>query len=1201
MHIYNIMNQLSEIPRKNEIYADVLSRLSILMSKKGDVIRSRIYSKAQDVILGLKENITEPRELEGKPGIGPTIIAKLTEYTNTGTLEVFEREKENPEMWLTDIYGIGPKKAQELVKNGIKTIDDLREQQDNLLNDKQKIGLKYYDDIQKRIPRDEIDEYNQVFNNEFKKISNKDSEFEIVGSYRRGAKTSGDIDVIITADDSNVFKNFIDNLKEKGIIVELLSYGKTKSLVIAKLPGKEINRRVDFMYTTKEEYPFAILYFTGSKSFNTVMRSYALKLGLSLNEHGMYIKEKGKTKEDKVSKKFNNEKDIFDSLYLKYKKPEERLDGRSVETTLPIIKDEENINVEKKGQSCYKSCDNVPVGECVTGCSPSWADDNLIHSRNWCTCNLNKEDCVISLCPAHTEPTMLKQPTPEKKQRKTRKKREPSENQKEKKEGSPKKRKTKKKSPEKKEITPEKKEITPEKTKKIRKLQKKVKLVEIVPRLTINENEIEEKVETDDLPELAPILYMDKNENKIINNKEKKNKTIKKLKIIENDKENIPLNYKDIKMTEKIKNAKKIIDEFQQKGISVLENLKEEELTDVIEACNHSYYNTKTPLTNNDNEYDIIKEYIERKYPSNGIIEEIGAKVMKNKVKLPYVMASMDKIKPDTNALVNWCQKYKGPYVLSCKLDGVSGLYTTEGEKPKLYTRGNGTIGQDISHLIPVLNLPKEKDIVVRGEFIIPRITFDEKYKTKFANARNLVSGIVNSKSIDNKAKDMKFVAYEVIKPHIRPSEQMQKLEQLGHIVVQNKNVENLTNEMLSQVLMDWRTNYEYEIDGVIVTDDRIHERKTGNPDYAFAFKMVISDQVAEAKVVDVIWTPSKSGYLKPRVRIEPIKLGGVTIEYATGFNGKFIEENKIGIGSIIQIIRSGDVIPYIKTVTMPAENAKMPLSKYHWTDTHVDIVLDNVNEDSTVQEKNITDFFTAIEVDGLGPGNVKKIMEAGYRSVPDIIKMKKEDYNNVKGFKEKMINKIYDGIKTKVEEATLITIMAASNKFGRGIGKRKITPILDKYPNILLSNETVDEKITMLQTVDGIGKENAKSFANNIDNFKNFLEECGLKHKLGNIINDLENEIILEEKIKEKEESKEEIDTSNPLYEKHIVMTKVRDQDIIKHLKKVGGILDDNISKKTFILIVKSLDDVSNKTKKANSLNIPIMTPETFKYKFID
>lgn len=170
-----------------------------------------------------------------------------------------------------------------------------------------------------------------------------------------------------------------------------------------------------------------------------------------------------------------------------------------------------------------------------------------------------------------------------------------------------------------------------------------------------------------------------------------------------------------------------------------------------------------------DNQYDIIKEFTENKFPNHPVFTEIGAEVERNKAKLPYEMGSMDKIKPDTNALINWSNRFKGPYVLSCKLDGVSGLYTTEGSKPKLYTRGNGKIGQDVSHLIPFLRLPKNKDIVIRGEFIIPKTVFIDKYKTKFANPRNMVAGIVNHKTISDAVVDLHFVAYEVIVPQKLP------------------------------------------------------------------------------------------------------------------------------------------------------------------------------------------------------------------------------------------------------------------------------------------------------------------------------------------------------------------------------------------------------------------------------------------------
>ena len=628
------------------------------------------------------------------------------------------------------------------------------------------------------------------------------------------------------------------------------------------------------------------------------------------------------------------------------------------------------------------------------------------------------------------------------------------------------------------------------------------------------------------------------------------------------------------------------IDEFKTKGISYLDSLGEPQLSNIILVANDQYHNGKNVLLT-DNQYDILKEYIELKFPKNQVLKEIGAPASgKNKVELPYEMPSMDKIKPESNALVNWCAKYSGPYLLSCKLDGVSGLYSTVGDVPKLYTRGDGKVGQDISHLLPVFNLPKEPNIVVRGEFIIPKKVFDTKYKTEFANPRNLVSGIINSKHVDAKAKDLHFVTYEVVSPPMEPKQQLIVLKVLKHKVVCNKLLTGLSNITLSELLQDWRKTYEYEIDGVIVTDNKIYQRKTGNPDHAFAFKMVLTEQIAEAKVVDVLWSASKDGYLKPRVRIEPVKLGGVTIEYATGFNGKFIQENGIGIGAIIEIIRSGDVIPYIKSVTIAADKAKMPEVPYTWTSTNVDIVLENMGDDITVREKNITAFFVSLKVEGLSSGNVKRIMNAGFDTVPKILKMKKTDFAMAEGFKDKMIEKVFTGIQEKVANASLLEIMVASNLLGRGLGERKIRPILEKYPNIVTSGETTGEKMSMLQSVDGIGIENSKSFVNNIPGFIEFLKECDLLGKLNAPAVDV---------VPAKPST-----ITTPLSGKKIVMTKIRDKDIIEYLKTAGGSLEDNIKKDTFALVVKSHDDVSNKTKFAQENNIPIMTAQEFKDKYM-
>ena len=317
--------------RLNEKFIDLLDEVALYMTKKGEHFRSRAYQKAQETIINYPEeiNASNYEQLVSLPNIGETIVKKFKEYITTGDLRLLVRERADPKNIFSEIYGIGPKKAESIVEKGITTIAQLREKQDELLNPTQKIGLKYYEDILKRIPRSEIDQYYEIFEKVFNKIKSEESKFEIVGSYRRGAKTSGDIDVIITGNKDN-FKQFIDRLLEDKIIVELLTRGSTKSLVVAKLPDSDIVRRVDFLYASKEEYPFAILYFTGSKIFNTVMRGRALSLGYSLNEHGLY-KMEGKKKGAKLEQEFPDEESIFAFLKMKYKEPNQRINGKSVE------------------------------------------------------------------------------------------------------------------------------------------------------------------------------------------------------------------------------------------------------------------------------------------------------------------------------------------------------------------------------------------------------------------------------------------------------------------------------------------------------------------------------------------------------------------------------------------------------------------------------------------------------------------------------------------------------------------------------------------------------------------------------------------------------------------------------------------------------------------------------------------------------
>ena len=163
-------NKTMDTSRLNESLIGLLEKLTKLMKSKGQFFRQKAYSDAADAVRLYDGDIHDINVLKGKPGIGKTIMAKFKEFTETGTLKFLEREKNNPAHIFTEIYGIGPKKAVQLVeKEGITTIAQLKERSDELLTSAQKAGLKYYEDIMKRIPRAEIVTYDKKLQKIFRK------------------------------------------------------------------------------------------------------------------------------------------------------------------------------------------------------------------------------------------------------------------------------------------------------------------------------------------------------------------------------------------------------------------------------------------------------------------------------------------------------------------------------------------------------------------------------------------------------------------------------------------------------------------------------------------------------------------------------------------------------------------------------------------------------------------------------------------------------------------------------------------------------------------------------------------------------------------------------------------------------------------------------------------------------------------------
>ena len=1004
----------------NDEFLDLLGQLEAMDQARGKVFEAMAYKTAAESIMAYPNDITSPEQVKDLPGIGKKIFIKFNQFLETGTVPVLEREKEHPRYTFYKIYGVGPKKAMELVdKDDIKTIAELRKHTD-LLNEKQKIGLRYYENILKRIPRSEIVEFEKAFQKSFDKVAGPDDNFEIVGSYRRGNTNSGDIDVIISSksNERKIFSAFIKQLQTDGILLEILSKGKTKSLTIGKLPGNETARRLDFMYAPPDERAFAILYFTGSKAFNVVQRSRANDMGLTMNEHGLYRligTGKKKKKGPRIEGDFPTEKSIFDYLGLVYKTPLQRKNGRSVvlkTADSPESKEGES-KVEAKAEAKSKKA-KIKVSRKVKA----------------------KRRTTIKVAPA------LKKPEQEK--------------------------------------------------------------------------------------------------------------------------------------AELVKKWKMLVDE----GISAVKGFNEEEMCSMVRLASDEYYNTSGPIVS-DNVFDILKEYGQRTYPKNPCFNEIGAPTDKKKVKLPYFMGSMAKIKPDTAALPKYMKKYPGEKVISGKLDGISALYTTEGDKPRMYTRGAATNGLDISYIIPYMKLPKDKDITIRGELVIDQKVFQAKYSAQYKNPRNMVSGVIASskKREVEKWKDIDFVGYEVIKPSLNPGEQMTWLEEHDVITVIHEKVKEISNDMLSDLLIKWRDTYRYEIDGIIVVDNKIHPRRDKNPDFAFAFKMVLGDQIAEVKVVDVIWTASKDRYLKPVVQVEPVRIRGADIEFVTAFNAKFVDDNKIGVGAIIQLIRSGDVIPHIQAVVQPAEAPKMPSVPWHWNDTHVDAISD-LEADPDVLQKNIEFFFKKLDIAGVGPGNVKRLIAAGHKTIPAILALSESDLL-MPGIGKKTAAKIYKNIHTVVDGASLVMLASASNVFGRGIGSSILRNIIHEYPNIFEAPEDDKTKVIQVAKVDNVSYKRAAVFVARISAFIEFMTEAKLTRKF-------------------KEQGATSVDKDDPLYGKRVVMSGPKDKPLKKKLIAIGAKIGTSVNSKTFALLIEheSVGDDAKKAK-AKELGVPIMTFDEFRKKY--
>jgi len=620
--------------------------------------------------------------------------------------------------------------------------------------------------------------------------------------------------------------------------------------------------------------------------------------------------------------------------------------------------------------------------------------------------------------------------------------------------------------------------------------------------------------------------------------------------------------------------------------IDVLDAIRENDeylMKKYKEVLDDIYYNTTESLVS-DEIYDTLKDVLIKLDPQ--IKLKIGSTIRQgdNKAKLPLFLGSCDKItQNEPEALTRWKNDNKADsYIISDKLDGVSCLYYKHKDKVSLYTRGDGDTGSDISHMIPYLNLPDKKRlppyISVRGEIIIKRSIFEEKYTGDYKNPRNMATGLLSAKTARAGHQDLNFVVYELIEDYVDdPLHNLELLKGFKFVTVSYSIVNKIDMKSLNSFLENRRELSPYDIDGIVICANTSYDRNTsGNPSYMFAFKNTLEKNIHTTKVLEIDWSISKWGKYKPVAIIEPVKTLDITMTRVTAHNAKFVEDNKLGKGSIIRVTRSNDVIPYIVDIVSGSQ-ADFP-DDFVWDKNHVNILFTGESKNSCIEL--LSSFFQKLSIKHVSSATVKKMYDSGLDTLFKILEADKDRLAEIPTFKSKSVDRIYDNIHNTLKNGVeLETLIGATGLLGFGMGRKKTKALLLSIPDIFKDCYGKEQLYSMILNVEGFSDLTARKVIKNIKYAKEFLRK-------------MEPYVTYVKRIR--------VDDS--LKDKKIVMSGFRNKDLEEAVTSRGGKITSSISKTTDYLILPDTppEKESGKVVKARKQGVKIMTFSDFK-KLID
>lgn len=463
-------------------------------------------------------------------------------------------------------------------------------------------------------------------------------------------------------------------------------------------------------------------------------------------------------------------------------------------------------------------------------------------------------------------------------------------------------------------------------------------------------------------------------------------------------------------------------------------------------------------------------------------------------------------------------------------------------------------------------------DLIIRGEIMLRK-------DSPIINGpfRNVCAGIINRKEKTLDSRYLEFIAYEICNPvDMKPIDQIKTLENFGFKVCRNVTLDKITAENLSNIFENFeQEDPHFGYDGVVIYPNDAREKdfqheirnsKVVLPEDRRAWKVRRNKKVHETKVIDVEWTARTRGKLVPVVVYEEIEIDGANYSRATGHNAKMINENKIGPGSVIGIIRSNDTIPKIEAV-ITQTTPKFPDCQWEWRGD-VDIYQTEVTDEQLISQNEKA--LKALRTENVGPAVVKKLFDCGFTDLAKIYSAKVQDFLKLPSVKDKSAANIYNGLRKSQSSWTIVTLMVASQCFPALVGESKLDAMMKVNSDWKNWNRNA--------TVFGISKDVVAKIVDCVEAFEEWYDNFPIKIEQVNRNNSNDDE--------------ETVAKTG----KTVVFTGVRDKALEQEFLKRGWDVADSVTKKVTLVLYKNGDKKTASHEKAEKYGIKCVEISSFK-----